>query len=294
VRTPSLREVQGWFWRSITSARMDRRLLGLVEPSATLTPPARVGVYVEAYLWRLREVLAEDFPRLSAILGPDRFTGLVRDYLAHHPSTNPSVRHLGRSMARHLAGRKDLPPYLADLARLEWARADVFDAPDSDVLTADDLRTVSPVEWPGLCFAPIPALVLLHADWPVHELWGGADPAQLSPSPTMIRVWRDATDAVFHAGTDAGVAAALEHLVAGESFAAVCGALADVPPLEAAHHATALLARCLEDGIIARVTSPSIQREAPRTPYGACPGGTRRRSRSDGPARGKSGVNPER
>ena len=255
MRSPSLRELQSAFWRSITSTRVDRRLLGLVEPSATLVPAARVGVYADAYLSRLREVLAEDFPRLATILGPDRFTELVRDYLTRHPSTNPSVRHLGRDMARYLAERMDVPPCLADLARLEWARTEVFDAPDSDVLTTDDLRAVPPADWPGLRFAPIPALIVLHADWPVHELWGGADVSQLSASPTVIRVWRDPTDAVFHAGTDAGVATALERLLAGEPFAAVCGVLAEVPPLEAARHATALLARCVEDGLIARVTS---------------------------------------
>jgi hypothetical protein len=255
VRTPSLRELQSAFWRSITGTRVDRGLLGLVEPSATLDPAARVGVYAEAYLWRLREVLAEDFPRLAAILGPERFTELVRDYLAQHPSTHPSVRHLGRDLARHLACERDLPPYLADLARLEWARTEVFDAPDSDVLTVGDVRAIPPADWPGLRFAPIPALVVLRTAWPVHQLWGEADASRLSPSPTVIRIWRDPTDAVFHAGIDAAVAPALERLLEGEPFAAVCAALAHHAPLEAARQATELLARCLEDGVIARVIS---------------------------------------
>jgi len=55
-------------------------------------------------------VLREDFPRLSALLGPERFEELARDYLRSHPSEHPSVRHLGRAMAGFLERRMDLPP----------------------------------------------------------------------------------------------------------------------------------------------------------------------------------------
>ena len=255
--TPSLRELQGLFWHSIAGhphgLGLAPALLEVAEPSATLDPAARLRVYADAYLWRLRDVLAEDFPRVAAILGPERFEDLAREYLRRHPSEHPSVRHLGRNLATAIALHSDLPPYLADLARLEWARRDVFDAPDCEPLTVHGLRAVRSEDWPQLRFAPIPALAVLRADWPVHEVWGGTDAASLPSAPTVIRVWRAQDYRVYHAPMDARDAEVLDRLMAGEPFEIVCTAFDDLPPLEGAQRATALLARWLEDGIIARV-----------------------------------------
>jgi hypothetical protein len=41
--------------------------------------------------------------------------------------------------------------------------------------------------------------------------------------------------------------------ISGETFAAICETFADLPEMDAAREATGLLARWLEDGIIARI-----------------------------------------
>jgi len=252
---PRLRELQQLFWRSLAGGPGGRSrapgLIELVEPSAALDASARLGVYVDAYFGRLRDVLREDFPRVAALLGPC-FEDTARAYLEAHPSEHPSVRHLGRQFAAFLERRSDVPPYLGSLAQLEWARIEVFDAPDAASLDAGALREVPAEDWPGLRFVPIPALALVRACWPVHEIWGGADPAAFAPAPTVLRVWRAADYAVFHAPMDAHAIDALGRLIAGQPFAAVCEAFADLPPVDAAHAASALLLRWLEDGILAR------------------------------------------
>ena len=253
---PSLRELQRLFWRAVAAAPGDDRpapgLLEVVAPSATLDPAARVGIYVDAYCGRLRDVLRADFPRVAALLGA-RFDDTARAYLEAHPSEHPSVRHLGRRFADFLQHRPGLPPHLGDLARLEWARIEVFDAPDVPPLDAGALREVGAEDWPGLRLVPIPALAVVRVHWPVHELWDGADPAVMTPAPTVLRVWRAADFAVFHAPMDPRASDALGRLIAGEPFAAACEAFADLPPADAAHAATAWLLRWLEDGIIARL-----------------------------------------
>ena len=251
----SLRELQELFWRSLADepGTIAPELVEAVRPSSTLDSAARVQVYADAYSSQLLDVLREDFPRLSALLGHDGFEEIARDYLKSHPSEHPSVRHLGRAMAGFLEQRTDLPPYLAELARLEWARIDVFDAPDAEPLAVDALRTVRAEDWPHLYLVPIPALQVVRASWPVHELWAGADPAGLTPAPTAVRVWRGVGYAVFHAAMDARATEALRRLMAGAPFVVVCEAFADRPPAQAAQEMTALLARWVEDGIIARL-----------------------------------------
>ena len=247
---PSLRELQGAFWRSIArepgAARVpDRLLLETVPPTPTLAPAERVHVYAGMYLWRLVDALREDFPKLATVLGDDGFADLVRDYVAAHPSTEPSIRHLGRALPAFLAGYQ--PAYLADLARLEWTRLEVFDAPDATPLTAADLRRIAPEDWPGLRFTLVPACARLVTRWPVHQLWDDAA-ALLAPARTALRVWREGF-LVYHTAMDPAEEAALERLVAGEPFAAVCEGFDD--PAEAG----ALLLRWIEDGIVARAPS---------------------------------------
>jgi hypothetical protein len=263
VPTPSLRELQRLFWHALAddpgSPALAPGLVEVAEPSARLDVQARLGVYANAYVWRLRDVLAEDFPEVARLLGPDRFEEVVREYLRHHPSEHPSVRYVGGELASFLETRCELPAYLPDLARLEWARTEVFDAPDATPVTAAALLGVAPEDWPRLRLRPIPALTLLRTRWPVHEIWDGAQPADpagpatLAAAPTILRVWRAADYAVFHAAMDARAADALERLMAAEPFATICGAFAELPPDAAAREATALLARWFEDGIIARV-----------------------------------------
>src|SRR5207253_769134 len=155
------------------------------------------------------------------------FADLARGYVAAHPSTEPSIRHLGRALPAFLAGYQ--PAYLVDLARLEWTRLEVFDAPDATPLTAADLRRIAPEDWPGLRFTLVPACARLVTRWPVHRLWDDAA-APLAPARTALRVWREGF-LVYHTAMDPAEEAALDRLVAGEPFAAVCEGFDD--PAEA-------------------------------------------------------------
>jgi hypothetical protein len=253
----NLPELQGELWRAIatrpgTLAASDA-LLAVTTASSALDAAARLQVYADAYFWRLRDVLVEDFPRLVDAVGFEAFEEIARDYLRAHPSTNPSVRHLGDALPAYLAARGDLAPHLADLARLERARTDAFDAPDATPIDDAALRAVPPETWPLLRFRAIPALRVLRLAWPVHLSWSTPAAAPAAPAPTALRVWRGDEYRVFHAPLEPRAATALERLAAGEPFATICAAFGDLPPGDAAREATALLARWLADGTIAAV-----------------------------------------
>jgi hypothetical protein len=255
VSAPALRDVQASFWRALHAGETDDTLVRGVLPSPSLTPEGRVDVYRQMYFWRLYEVLREDFPKTHAALG-DEFEDVVRGYLARHPSENPSVRHLGARLADFLetdaAARSR--PWLPDLARLERARVDAFDAPDATSLRASDLAAVTPERWAELRFALVPALDVVRSRWPVHEVW--ADAATAPPvRATVVRVWRQEF-AVFHAAMDVVEDTAFAAVRAGASFAEVCAAVAEHVDDDAAPgEAGALLARWVEDGLIAGASS---------------------------------------
>jgi hypothetical protein len=250
-RSPALREIQALFWRALNGA-VDPALEAAIVSTPALPGAGRLGIYAGMYTGRLHDVLAEDFERTAKELGAERFAETVRVYLQEHPSEHPSVRHLGRHFAAFLASNPPAgaPPWLADLARLEWGRVEVFDAPDAAPIDLQRLRAVPVADWPGITLVPIPALDVLASAWPVHLIWRDAgDPPA---TPTALRIWRQ-NGTVYHAAMDALEREALARLRSGECFGEICEALTHLEPEAAAAEAGALLARWVEDGLIAGV-----------------------------------------
>ncbi len=248
-RSPALPELQALFWRALNGS-VDPALEATIVSTPELAGPDRLGIYSRMYLGRLHDVLAEDFERTAAELGEQRFGEAVRGYLAAHPSEHPSVRYLGRHFATFLASNPPAgaPPWLADLARLEWARVDAFDAPDARPIDLARLATIADADWPGLGLVAIPALRVLESAWPLHRIWrDGGDPA---PEPTALRVWRQ-DGIVYHAAMDSLEREALARMQAGERFGEICESLSHLDPETAAAEAGSLLARWIEDGLIA-------------------------------------------
>ena len=257
----ALPDLEAAFFAAVTGASSTSAVLPEVRGDARLDAAGRVDVYARMYLARLVDVLFEDYPRVAVVVGPDAFAALARAYVAAHPSTHPSLRWFGRDVPEFIdavADREDLPAYLADLARLEWTRRAVFDAPDATPLGLAALRAVPPDAWATLRLRLIPALEVLRAGWPVHRIWD-ADAAAPSdgwqPVDACLRVWRR-DDAVYQAPMDEAERVALARVRAGDDFAGVCEALAAVVSVDRAPETAAgLVLRWIEDGIVAGAAS---------------------------------------
>jgi hypothetical protein len=185
----------------------------------------RLAIYANMYLWRQADALREDFPKLAAALGDEGFYAFVEGYVREHPSEHPSLSKLGRRvadyLAAHPAGRADL----RDLARLEWARAEAFEAEDVPLAAIDWLGGISVRELPGLKLAFAPAVRLLRLDHDAAALWSaiedGAVPLPPRCAEVSVAVWRREFE-VYHALLDADEARAVERVMMGYPLGAVC------------------------------------------------------------------------
>lgn len=259
----SLPDLQTRFFQAIAGEPgkddgFDPLLVQAVRMHGALSREERIGIYARMYFARLLDALHEDFPRVAAWLGWERFRALVQAYLKAHPSTHPSVRNIGCRFADFLAAHPVIQaqlPFLPDLARLEWARVEVFDAPDAEPLRLEQLQRIPPEDWPTLRFQIIPACLVLHSTWPIHELWvmkeGALHPEQVRPRETVVRIWRQEF-AVYHASMDAFERRAFADVRRGAPFAVLCAALAARCPSseEVEQAVSSLLLRWIEDGLL--------------------------------------------
>jgi hypothetical protein len=158
VRPASIAKEPAW------SSRGERAFTG----SAGLSPIEQLDVYREQFWLRHVHCLEEDFPVLHALVGHEAFESLVADYLAAHPPTRFQLRHLGEHLAEFLATRDDT--LLADLARVEWAYVDAYDAADAPPLDPNAVSSVPEDAWPGARLALHPSLQRVRLAHPTHEM----------------------------------------------------------------------------------------------------------------------------
>jgi len=229
----------------------------------------RLHVYENAYFARIHGVLREDYGSLHAAIGDDAFHDLAKLYLMAHPSRSFSLRFAGERLPDFLAGPIAEPfarrwPFAADLAALEWARVDVFDAPDAVALERAALARVRPDDWAELRFALVPAHRLLSLAWPVHEMreaWSaGVALPELEAASTAILVHRH-RERVHQRAPSPVEARALALVLQGHDFATLCAAVAEATSdSESATLVLELLEHWIAEGLLAAPTAPAEQR----------------------------------
>jgi len=160
-----------------------------------VTPIGQLDIYREQFWIRHVNCLREDFPVLVALVGEEKFEAIVRDYLEVFPPKKFQLRHLGENLADFLATRDD--QLLADLARVEWAFIDAFDAPDAPPLDPSSISAISEDDWPNARLVLHPSLQLLRLAHPANEMrdawWSDKDKRPIERAerkPTHVVVFR--------------------------------------------------------------------------------------------------------
>jgi len=158
----------------------------VVLPSRTLTGEERVAIYRDMYLVRMRDALQTDYPGVAHFLGEERFHRLVADYVAAHPSRSYTLNRLGDHFPEFV--RTSSVPrreFVHDLACLELAVTEVFDAEESPALTAAAIAAVPADGWDTARLIPITALRLVAFDYPVSAYLQSVKDG--TPHPTTRR-----------------------------------------------------------------------------------------------------------
>jgi hypothetical protein len=198
----------------------------------------RVAIYRNMYRARLVDALRETFPNLARFLGEERFAALGGAYLAEHPSEHHDVGRVGRLLAPFLREFPDPDrPDLSDLAELEWARNEVFFAPESPAVGVEALTRLG-VDAQLRMVPSLRVVVLTHdatALW--RRLESGASPDPVARGPATVAVWRRGFD-VFHLALPPEEAAALHAALDGLPLRVICESFAGLADPAAGAHAT--------------------------------------------------------
>lgn len=207
------RETQVWMAALLRRRRALPRDAAIVEQARLhirgndrMSPVEQLEIYREQFWLRHTASLLEDFPGLAGILGQKEWERLVEGYLEETALSSHSLRDLGDGLAAFVERCESVPhrELCTDMARLEWAYVEIFDAPDAAPLDGAKLGSIPEDAWPGARIVFAPAIELLEVRYAVADLRRQLREATDEPVPIPephrqnLVLYRGADKNLFH------------------------------------------------------------------------------------------------
>ncbi len=144
---------------------------GLVGPDGRPSEK-RFAVYRNNVMASLIDAMGANFPAIKRLVGDDFFASLAREFIIENPPEQPILFMYGGRFASFLEQFSPVEkiPYLADVARVEFAWLQSYHAADATVLDAAELGNVPPEEVGKAKFKLHPATWLFRSVWPAATL----------------------------------------------------------------------------------------------------------------------------
>lgn len=142
---------------------------------AAHVPPAlaaRIAVYRNTVRGSLADVVAAAFPVTQRIVGAPFFAALAGRYAVDQPPRQPQLSSYGAGFPDFIARdpRHGLA-YLADVARLEWARGESYFAADAPALAPAAIAALAPEALEAAVLLLHPATRLVRSRFPILHIW---------------------------------------------------------------------------------------------------------------------------
>ncbi len=234
-----------------------------------LEPAARLAIYRHHVVTTLTAALQATFPVVCRLVDERFFAYAADRYIQIKPPSGPCLFEYGAGFADFLA---EFPacrslPYLADVARLEWAMQRALHVPDPIPLPIRAMQGVAPDLAASLTLTIDPSVTLLSSRYPVDRIWRAnqadeREPAvvDLAAGGARLEIRRCGDDVVFRA-LDPAVFAFRHALARGTDLAA---ATAEALAADAAFDLGPALTALFADGLpIALGPTPSTPGDDP-------------------------------
>jgi hypothetical protein len=143
-----------------------------VAGNARLSAVEQLEIYREQFWLRHTSSLVEDFPGLGGIVGQAAWEKLAEAYLLGTTPDSYTLRDLGKGLPQVVERADWLPEreLCVDMARLEWAYVEAFDASDTTHLNPERLASIPEHELPNARLVLAPCVRLLQVSYPVADL----------------------------------------------------------------------------------------------------------------------------
>lgn len=193
----NLAALQGAYRAYLLDGRSDDLSAAIVADS--FDAEERLRIYRNNFLISLAEALRANFPVTQQLVGPEFFEQVARAFILRHPPTKPCLAEFGEGFGDYLEHLPELRalPYVAEMARFEFARIAAYHAPQEMLLTDAAMAQVPPEALSDLPIRLAAHARLLTLRHPIAALWQAHQAAEpdlegidLSPQKQVLLVCR--------------------------------------------------------------------------------------------------------
>jgi len=241
-------------WQQAMRASLISGDAALIDSLAADVGPERLDVYRNTILSGLTRALRLAYPAAERLVGAEFFDGAADIFIRTHLPRTAYLDQYGDAFPDFLQRFSPAAtlPYLADVARLEWAVSTAVHAPDERPLEVAELAALGADDQARISFCACACVRLLRAIYPSDAIWRAVlecdDTAlaalDLGSGPVYLLVERG-DDGVAVGRLSESEWRFLSALCAGERLEAALEAAADIdaPSALAAHLAAGRFVR---------------------------------------------------
>jgi hypothetical protein len=167
----SLAELQRQFVRGLNS--QNTAIFDLIRATDTLSAQQVFAIYKSSINGALQGTLKEIYPVCNKLVGDDFFIAMINEYIVQYKSYSPDLGGYGKDLAFFITNfepAKSLP-YLADIARLEWAWHAIFSAAPCQGINYTELAECYVTKGEQIIFSLPTASTLITSPYPIHLIW---------------------------------------------------------------------------------------------------------------------------
>jgi len=225
-----LRELQQAFLKHLLGAPSP--ISEHIQSTTDTSAKQRLNIYASGYRLRLKEAITTDFDSLHGYLGDDRFNQLLDCYIDTYQSKHHSLRYYSQHIPELLAKQKPFSQHkeLIELAKIEQAFNDSFDAADCATADIEKLGHIATESWPTLRVQFHASVQLLDFNYNTFAIWKAL--SEEKTPPTVIKeknlwlIWRKGLVSRYRVLSDAEYFA-LTRAIKGDDFSVLCEGLLD-------------------------------------------------------------------
>jgi uncharacterized protein (UPF0276 family) len=157
-------------------------------------PADQLSVYVNAYRFRLRDIIAEDYPVLQQNLGDDLFSKLIENFVETINSDHFNVSRYALKLPQFISKYEGCDAFALELCTLETAISQLADLTETVPLDPTHLEDITLEVFMESVLIPRAALQLFAFDYPVNDYYIAVKEEKLlhkiKPKKTFIAVFR--------------------------------------------------------------------------------------------------------
>jgi hypothetical protein len=195
------------------------------------TGEKRLAIHRHHIASSLARVLATTFPTVQTLVGADFFRQAAQAFVTGELPTQPVLAEYGAGFPEFVETYAPAAglPYLADMARLDWALNVAFHSPRRPCLSAADLSVVPPELLATSPMLLAPGTALVRSRYPIDLIWAASQPGasdekqDIGRGPACVLVLRRPDDAGF-LGLSLGEATFVAGLKEGQTVEKAAGA----------------------------------------------------------------------